>query len=86
MSEPRRLPVVRGRVQCTLKEAVPVDRCRLCVYSTRVVIKGRELPSPARAYCSRCRDTPDVDMAKVEAIVCDDLSGEGFRSITNIIS
>jgi len=25
-------------------------------------------------------------MAKVEAVVCDDLSGEGFRSIANIIS
>jgi hypothetical protein len=50
------------------------------------VVEGRELPSPARAYCSRCRDIPDVDMAKVEAVVCDDLSGEGFRSITNIIS
>jgi hypothetical protein len=86
MSEERYLPVVRGRVQCTPKEVASIDRCRLCVHSARVVVKGRELPSPARAYCSRCRDIPDVDMAKVEAIVCDDLSGEGFRSITNIIS
>ncbi len=86
MSEPRRLPVVRGRVQCTLKEAISIDRCRLCVHSARFVVGGRELPSPARAYCSRCRDAPDVDMAKVETVVCDDLQGEGFRSITNIIS
>lgn len=86
MSEERYLPVVRGRVQCTLKEATSIDRCRLCVHSARVVVKGRELPSPARAYCSRCRNIPNVDMTKVEAIVCGDLSGEGFRSITNIIS
>jgi len=83
---PRHLAVVRGRVQCTPNEAVPVDRCRLCVHSARVVVGGRELPSPARAYCSRCRDAPNIDMAKVEAVVCDDTRGEGFRSITSIIS
>ncbi|WP_292517268.1 hypothetical protein [Methanoculleus sp.] len=86
MSEPRRLPVVGGRVQCTPKEPVSLDRCRFCVHSARVVVNGREMPSPARAYCTRCRETPDLDMAKVEAILCDDLAGEGFRSITNIIS
>jgi len=86
MNEPRRLPAVRGRVQCKQNESVPIDLCRLCVHSALVVVKGRELPSPARAYCSRCRDAPDVDMAEVEVVVCDDLSGEGFRSITNIIS
>lgn len=86
MSEARRLPVVRGRVQCMPGEAVSVVQCRLCVHSARVVVKGRELPSPARAYCSRCSDAPDIDMTKVEAVVCDDLSGEGFRSIANIIS
>ncbi|MDD2472940.1 MULTISPECIES: hypothetical protein [unclassified Methanoculleus] len=86
MSEPRHLPVVRGRVQCTQQEAVSIDRCRLCVHSVRVMVGGREVTSPARAYCSRCRDTPDVDMAKVEEIVCDDVSGEGFRNIANIIS
>ncbi|MDD4568218.1 hypothetical protein L21_0331 [Methanoculleus chikugoensis] len=86
MNEPRRLTVVRGRVRCTEKESVPVDQCRLCVHSARVVVKGIELPSPARAYCSRCRDAPDIAMAKIEAVLCDDLSGEGFRSIANIIS
>ena len=86
MSETRRLPVFRGRVQCTERESVPVAQCRLCVHSARVVVKGAELPSPARAYCSRCRDAPNIDMAKVEAVLCDDLSEEGFRSIANIIS
>ncbi|MDD3857667.1 MAG: hypothetical protein PHP43_06410 [Methanoculleus sp.] len=86
MSEPRRLTVVRGRVRCTEHESVPVDQCRLCVHSSRVVVRGKELPSPARAYCSQCRDAPDIDMAKVEAVLCDDLSGEGFRSIATIIS
>ena len=68
MSEVRRLLVARGRVQCTPHATVPVDRCGFCVHSARVVVKGREVPSPARAYCSRCRDTSPVDMAKVEEI------------------
>ncbi len=86
MSEVRRLPVVRGRVECTPGGHVTVDRCGFCVHSARVVVRGKEMPSPARAYCSRCRDAERVDMEKVEAVVCDDLSGEGFRSIANIIS
>ncbi|MDN7011551.1 hypothetical protein FGW20_00550 [Methanoculleus sp. FWC-SCC3] len=86
MSEPRRLAVVQGRVQCTEKESVSIDRCRFCVHSASVVVKGAELPSPARAYCSRCRDAPNIDMAKVEAVLCDDKQEEGFRSIANIIS
>ncbi|MFA7562517.1 MAG: hypothetical protein WCY70_03660 [Methanoculleus sp.] len=86
MSELRRLAVVRGRVGCTGKESVPIDHCRFCVHSSRVVIGGKEFSSPARAYCSRCRDAPDIDMAEVEAVLCDDLTGEGFRSIANIIS
>jgi len=86
MSETRCLRVVRGRVECTTGETMPVDRCGLCVHSARVVVKGREVPSPARAYCSRCRDAERVEMESVEAVVCDDLSGEGFRSITSIIS
>jgi len=53
---------------------------------SRVVIAGRELPSPARAYCSLCRGAPDIDMTKVEAVLCDDHTGEGFRSIANVIS
>lgn len=86
MSELRHLVVVRGRVGCTEKESVPIGQCRLCVHSSRVVVGGKEFPSPARAYCSRCRDAPDIDMTEVEAILCDDLTGEGFRSIANIIS
>ncbi|HQD26573.1 MAG TPA: hypothetical protein PKV78_08530 [Methanoculleus thermophilus] len=86
MSRTRRLQVVRGLVQCTPNKPEPVDRCRFCVHSVLVVIGGREVPSPARAYCTGCRETPSVDMAKVEAVLCDDLSEEGFRSIANIIS
>ncbi|WP_332448853.1 hypothetical protein [Methanoculleus sp.] len=86
MSETRCLRVVRGRVECTTGKPMPADRCGLCVHSVRVVVKGREVPSPARAYCSRCRDAERVEMGSVEAVFCDDLSGEGFRSITSIIS
>ncbi|HOB18446.1 MAG TPA: hypothetical protein PKK74_07120 [Candidatus Methanoculleus thermohydrogenotrophicum] len=83
----RRLPVIRGQVQCTPDKVVSIDLCGFCVHSALVVVGGEEVPSPARAYCSRCRVTSGVvDMAKVEAVVCDDVRGEGFRSITSIIS
>lgn len=82
----RRLPVTRGRVQCTPGRAIPIDRCGLCVHSAFFVVGGREVPSPARAYCSRYRTASGVDMTRVEAVICDDTRGEGFRSITSVIS
>ncbi|NLZ30336.1 MAG: hypothetical protein GX885_06310 [Methanomicrobiales archaeon] len=82
----RRLLVTRGRVQCTPGRTIPIDRCGLCVHSALFIIGGREVPSPARAYCSRCRVTSGVDVARVETVICDDTRGEGFRSITSIIS
>jgi hypothetical protein len=84
--ESRRLPVVGGRVQCTSDLSVPVDHCRFCVHSTRVVVGGKEVLSPARAYCRLGRNAVEVDMRKVEAVICDDAQGEGFRSMTTIIS
>ena len=82
----RRLQVIQGQVQCTPDKVVSVDLCKLCAHSASVVVRGEVLPSPARAYCSRCRDTPHINMTEVEAIVCDDIREEGFRSIANIIS
>ena len=82
----RRLPVIGGRVQCTPDKAVTVDRCGFCVHSAHVVVGGREHPSPARAYCSRCRVTPGIDMKAAEVVICDDVQGEGFRSIMSVIS
>jgi hypothetical protein len=84
--DPRRLPVIQGQVRCTPDKTVPTDLCRLCAHSVRVVIGGKEFPSPARAYCTRCRDVPHIKMEEIEAIICDDIRGEGFRSIANIIS
>ena len=65
---------------------VTLDRCRFCVHSTSFLIKGAWITSPARAYCLRSRAEKEVDLSTVEAVECDDLDGEGYRSIMSIIS
>ncbi len=80
------LPVVGGHVACPSGRSVTIDKCRFCVHSTRFWVAGKEVPSPARAYCTMQRKSEEVDLTLVEAVVCDDVSGEGYRSIMNIIS
>lgn len=81
----RTLTVDKGRVNCLSEKTEDLDHCRFCAHSVRFRVEGREIPSPARAFCSLQRGCEEVDLTKVEAVVCDDLSGEGFRSIMNII-
>ena len=82
----RNLPVKKGKVQCLPEEQVALDRCRFCVHSTAFRIGGAWITSPARAYCLRSRAEKDVDLSTVEEVECDDLEGEGYRSIMSIIS
>jgi hypothetical protein len=82
----RTLPVGKGQVQCLPGEAVTLDRCRFCVHSTAFRIRGTWITSPARAYCLRSRPEKDVDLLTVEEVECDDLDGEGYRSIMGILS
>jgi hypothetical protein len=82
----RTLPVVKGEVPCLPGETVPVEKCRFCVHSTAFRIKGAWITSPARAYCLRSRPEKDVDLSTVEEVECDDLGGEGYRSIMSILS
>ena len=81
----RTLRVSRGRVECLPGEEVPLDRCRFCAHSTAFCIRGTWITSPARAYCLRDKAEKDVDLSKVDEVECDDLGGEGYRSIMNII-
>ncbi len=75
------------RVACAGREDITPDHCRLCVHSRAFVVGGKRIASPARVYCLRCRPPEEeLDLGRVEAVECDDLAGEGFRSITNIIS
>lgn len=86
MSRPvRDLAVVKGRVDCLPSKKEDLDHCRFCAHSVRFRVKGKEVLSPARAFCSLQRNCEEVDLTKVEAVLCDDLSEEGFRSIMNII-
>ena len=82
----RILAVENGTVRCTAAKKEPVERCRFCVHSTHFVVKGRRVPSPARAYCTVQRATEAVRLDEVEAVICDDRKGEGFGSIMSIIS
>jgi hypothetical protein len=82
----RILRVTGGRVECLPGEPVTLDRCRFCAHSTTFRIRGVWITSPARAYCLRSTAEKDVDLSAVEEVECDDLGGEGYRSIMNIIS
>ena len=62
-----------------------IEKCRFCVHSVRFGIPGKEIPSPARAFCTMTRATEEVDLKKVISVVCDDAGEEGFRSIMNVI-
>lgn len=81
----RTIEVVKGHVACLPQKQEDLDHCRFCAHSVRFRIKGREVPSPARAFCTLQRASEEVDLNKVEAVICDDDRGEGFRSIMNII-
>ena len=82
----RTLTVMKGTVECLPGEPVTLDRCRFCAHSTSLRIKGVWITSPARAYCLRSKAEKDVDLATVEEVECDDLDGEGYRSIMGILS
>jgi len=71
---------------CRLGDPVTLDRCRFCVHSMAFRVKDAWITSPARAYCLRSRAEKDVDLSAVEEVECDDLGGEGYRSIMSIIS
>lgn len=73
-------------VQCLPGKKEEIIRCRFCVHSKQFRQGGRWVPSPARAFCLASRATTNVDFSRVSAVCCDDLAGEGFSSIMNIIS
>jgi hypothetical protein len=86
MTSTRTLAVEKGTVACLSDKRESVEKCRFCVHSVRFVVMGKEVPSPARAFCTMSRATGEVDMQTVTDVICDDLRQEGFRSIMNVIS
>ena len=76
----------KGEVECLPGEKVTLDRCRFCAHSTQFCVNGGWITSPARAYCVVSKAEKDVDLPTVEEVECDDLGGEGYRSIMNLIS
>lgn len=85
MRTTRTLLVEMGTVACLPTKHEDIEKCRFCVHSVRFGIPGKEIPSPARAFCTMSRATEEVDLKKVISVVCDDAGQEGFRSIMNVI-
>lgn len=82
----RILPVTKGHVQCLESKKEPVENCGFCIHCREFEVSGRFVKSPSLAYCTKCRVTERVDFSKATAVRCADRQGEGFHSITNIIS
>jgi hypothetical protein len=82
----RELPVERDTVECLPGVRIGIDRCRFCASSRAFREGGSWKRSPALAYCMTSRVTDEVNLARVDAVRCADRTGEGFRSIMNIIS
>jgi hypothetical protein len=82
----RILPVVKGRVQCLFDKKEPVENCSFCIHCREFRVGDRYIISPSMAYCTKCRITERVDLARAEAVKCADRQCGGFHSITNLIS
>jgi len=81
----RIIPVIKGRVQCLPEKKEPLGHCGLCIHCREFRINGTFIKSPSLAYCTKCRVTDKVDLARSEAVKCADRQREGFHSITSII-
>jgi hypothetical protein len=81
----RVLEVSGGKVSCLPGKEETIEHCRFCVYSRLFRVRGRDVPSPALAFCVRHRACEEVNLPDVEAVTCADRSGEGYRSMMNII-
>ena len=84
--ENRILPAAGGRVQCLPGKKEPLENCGFCIHCREFRVGGKFVKSPSLAYCSKCRVTERVDYKKADAVKCADRQGEGFHSITSIIS
>lgn len=82
----RMLPVRNGRVQCMPEKTQPVENCGFCIHCREFRVRGTFVKSPSLAYCTKCRVTERVDYSKADMVKCADRQGEGFHSITSIIS
>jgi hypothetical protein len=83
--EYRVLQVTKGKVPCLQGKEETIEHCRFCVHSRYFRVRGTYIKSPALAYCPSHRATEEVDLKIVDAVQCADRTGEGYRSMMNII-
>lgn len=84
--EYRILPAVSGKVQCLPEKKEPLENCGFCIHCREFRVGGKFVKSPSLAYCTKCRITEQVDYKRADAVKCADRQGEGFHSITSLIS
>jgi hypothetical protein len=84
-SKHRVLEVRSGRVACLPGREETIEHCRFCVYSRIFRVRGRDIPSPALAFCVMHRAGEEVELREVESVTCADHRGEGYRSMMNVI-
>ncbi|MDD1723786.1 MAG: hypothetical protein LUQ07_01505 [Methanospirillum sp.] len=82
----RTLQVTGRHIPCLAHKTEEIEKCRFCAHSVRFITKNGEVASPARAFCTLSRDSGEVNLQDVTAVVCDDTCGEGYRSMLNVIS
>ncbi|MDD3977369.1 MAG: hypothetical protein PHI15_04345 [Methanomicrobium sp.] len=82
----RTLKAEKGFVKCLPDKSENVEKCRFCVHSVAFLHGEKYIKSPARAFCTLTRSTEEVSLKDVTEVVCDDLRGEGYRSMMNVIS
>jgi hypothetical protein len=85
-SKYRNLDLNNGSVECLPGREEEIEKCRFCVHSVYFITKKGKIPSPARAFCNITRSTEDINLNEVKEVICDDIRGEGFRSMMNVIS
>jgi len=81
----RELIVEKGAVQCLSDKRETLDHCRFCIHCREFFVAGQWVKSPSLAYCTKCRVTGEVDLAKITAVRCADRQGEGYHSMMSII-
>ena len=82
----RILPAHQGKVSVSSGQKRTVENCGFCIHCREFMVGGKFVKSPSLAYCTKCRVTERVDYAKATAVKCADRQGEGFHSITSLIS
>ena len=80
------IPIKDKQLTCTDGVKRDIMYCRMCRHSRYFIVDGKQERSPALAFCLRERVDKPVSLEKATAVGCVESAGDGFSSVTNIIS